>query len=67
MSLEYKELLYQALRSPRGLIVKTDNVRSLKQRLYAARKSDEELKAITLSTSPNDPDGELWLVKKETT
>ena len=67
MQLPVVEILYQALASEHGIVVTTDNVRLLKQRLYAARKKDEDLACITLATSPTNPNGEIWLVKKETT
>lgn len=57
---------YAALSSARGIILKVDDPTLAKQKLYAMRKAlrDPELEGIAIMTSPNDPEGELWLVKK---
>ena len=52
------------METPLGIIVKTDNVTLLRQKLYAARKSDPVFAPISLVPSPVNPD-ELWIVNKE--
>lgn len=56
------ELLYQALRETYGIRVRTDNLKLLREKLYALRNKHEELKALSLVQSPFDPN-ELWIVK----
>lgn len=64
----YLEFWYEALRSPRGIVIETEvegmvRVRAL---LYAAREAanDPDLARIAIIVSPTVP-GQLWLVKKE--
>jgi len=59
------DLLYQALNSPRGLIVTTTNVDALRQKLYRVRKEDPDLACLSLTTSRTSPESELWIVKNE--
>jgi hypothetical protein len=56
------ELLYKALHSPFGLVVRSDNRDLLRQRLYKLRKSDPNLSVLTLTTSPEN-ETDLWIVK----
>ena len=59
------ELWYQALASPYGIEVQTNDTRRLMTRLYNARKAtqDQDLEQISLCESPFDP-LKLWLVKR---
>ena len=59
------ELLFRALDEPIGLAVTTNDPERLRQKLYAARNGEEELKQLTFSPSPFDPLGELWVYMKE--
>lgn len=60
------ELLYEALNSEFGIIVKTSDPVALKQKLYAARREsgDEALLSLTFATSRTSPDTEIWIVRK---
>lgn len=58
------ELLYDALRAEVGIIVQTSNVERLRQKLYALRKEDEDLAALSFIVSPTNPNAELWIVKR---
>lgn len=59
------ELWFKALRAKVGIVVKTDNVERLRQKLYTERAQYEgqELDALFLAPSPMIP-GELWIVHK---
>lgn len=61
------EILYQALASARGIVVKTNDVERLRAKLYALRREtgDPALKPIALVPSPTAPEEELWIVRKE--
>ena len=58
------EILYQAVASPLGLVVKTSDFQLAQQRLYKARREsgDLELDRLQFRHSPHAPD-ELWIVK----
>jgi hypothetical protein len=58
-------ILYQALGATLGLVVRTDNPTMAKQRLYAARRKsgDPDLDRLQFLTSPDNPSGEIWIVK----
>ena len=59
------EILYMALREPLGLIVDSggDFQRTV-QKLYQARYKalDPDLDCLQFRRSPNDPEGEVWIV-----
>lgn len=59
------EILYAALASPKGVVVKTNDVERLRAKLYAARREehDEALNSLGFTPSPTSED-ELWIVKK---
>lgn len=59
-------LWYDALASEHGVIIETDDPNAVKQRLYAIRaaSADEDLKSISIVTSPTNPERDLWLVKR---
>lgn len=59
------ELLYLALGSERGVVVKTNNAPLAKQRLSQAKATSPDFESIAVSTSRIDPATEVWLVKKE--
>jgi hypothetical protein len=56
------EFLYAALHSEFGVIVRSVNPKLLRQRLYAARKTDPALACLSITTSPED-ERDLWIVK----
>lgn len=60
------ELWYAALGSPHGVIVSTSDPEKAKQKLYALRKEagDVDLYLLSIITSPTNPTGELWIVRK---
>ena len=61
--LELTELLYDALRSPFGLIVETEDAERLRQRLYPIRKESADLFPLSFVISPmNGTD--LWILNK---
>lgn len=61
------ELLYQALHSAHGIVVRTDDVQFLRQKLYAERRkaADPALAVLSFAPSPVNPEGELWIIKRE--
>jgi hypothetical protein len=62
--LDIFEILIEALDSPYGIIVATNDPERLKQKLYAEMKKDEMFKALSCCTSRTNPGGEVWIVKK---
>lgn len=63
MSLEYTELLYNALHAKFGIVVETDDAERLRQRLYAIRKESEDFAPLSFIISPfNGVD--LWILNK---
>lgn len=59
---ELVALLFEALRSPHGLALSTDDPARLRQKLYPMRAADPALEPISF-VIPAVP-GELWLVKR---
>lgn len=61
------ELWYAALGSPSGIIFTTNNIEKTKQRLYALRAetADPDLQDLIIKTSPTNPGGEIWIVKRK--
>jgi hypothetical protein len=57
-------LWYQALATPFGVIIETDDPERAKQRLYAlrAKSPDSDLQSLSIITSPDNPK-QLWIVK----
>lgn len=63
MNLELTELLYDATRATIGLVVETNDAERLRQKLYAARRDNEDLAGLSFVISPmNGVD--LWIVNK---
>ena len=61
--LEYVELLYEATRSPPGLVLETNDPERLRQRLYAIRKDNPDFEALSFLISPfNGKD--LWVLNR---
>jgi hypothetical protein len=65
VNLELAELLYNALRSPFGTCIETDDPERLRQRLYAIRRENEDFAPLSFVISPmNGLD--LWIINKGT-
>jgi hypothetical protein len=58
------ELLYAAYNSEFGIKVTTSDPDRLRQRMYKERKIDPCLSCLSFVTSPSNPAGEIWIVKK---
>lgn len=62
-NLELTELLYDALRTPLGTVIQTEDPERLRQKLYAIRKESEDFTQLSFVISPiNGID--LWIVNK---
>lgn len=57
------EILYSALHSEFGVVVETNNVEGLRQRLYPLRKEHEELHCLSFVVPPEP--NQLWVVKRQ--
>jgi len=58
------ELLYEAYHSEYGIVVETDDVEKLRQKLYQLRKPHKELACLSFATSPMLPKTNLWIVRR---
>jgi hypothetical protein len=58
------EYWYDALRSPRGILLEAKDRELARQQLYAARRAanDPDLEGLSIRFSPLDPT-HLWIVK----
>lgn len=57
------EILYDATRSAFGLVIETNDAERLRQKLYAIRKDNPDLSALSFVISPfNGMD--LWILNK---
>jgi hypothetical protein len=65
MATDWKLILYSALATPLGIVVAVSDVEAAKQQIYRTRAStgDPSLACLQLRTSPDNPTGEIWLVK----
>jgi len=59
------DLLYQALQAEHGIVVRTSNVERLRAKLYAERKKDPDLLALSIVISRTQPDTEILIVRKK--
>jgi hypothetical protein len=65
ISLELAELLYDALRTPFGTVIQTEDPERLRQKLYAVRRENQDFAPLSFVISPiNGLD--LWVVNKGT-
>lgn len=64
---ELLEYWYQAVRSPLGIKLRTNNVTTVRARLYAVRRAanDPRLEPYSINISPEFPD-ELWITLRST-
>lgn len=58
------EHLYRAMNSEFGVVVQTNNVERLRAKLYAERKKDPDLAALSINISRTSPETEIWIIKK---
>lgn len=58
------QLLYQALASPRGLVLQTSNFTLARQRFYQARAKAGE-PAFAKLQFRQGPDEQLWIIRSE--
>lgn len=65
MDIPLSDLLYQALHSDKGLVVKTNSPERLRAKLYVERKKDDALACLSISISRTNPEEELYIVKNE--
>lgn len=61
------DIWYQAQRASIGIAVVTNDVRLLKAQLYRVRTEleDEALAQMSIRTSPDHPQQELWITQPE--
>lgn len=59
-----EEILYEALASPLGLLVETNNPAALRAKLYAVRRADADLECLSIHLAPTNPNGALFIVKQ---
>jgi hypothetical protein len=57
--------LFEALRAEHGIVIADSHPISLRQRLYAAQRSDPQFKELQFIVSPTNPNGELWVTKNQ--
>ena len=63
--LDLLERLYDALRTPLGVKVETEDTERLRAKLYALRRENmEEFGKLAFVLSPTSPKTELWILKK---
>lgn len=62
-SLQLTELLYDALRTPFGTVVQTEDAERLRQRLYAIRRDCGDFTQLSFVISPTNG-LDLWIVNK---
>jgi hypothetical protein len=57
--------LYEALGTPLGVVVQTDNPEKLRAKLYRLRDGadDPMLKEISIVISPTMPQSQIWIVR----
>lgn len=69
--LDLLERMYEALRSPLGIVIATEDPERLRQKLYALRKErqerDPQLADLSFLPSRTNPQGELWILKRRST
>ena len=57
-------LLYQAQAHPRGIVIESDDVERVRQKLYALMRDNEIFSSLSLIPSPLNP-RELLIIQKE--
>lgn len=66
MNFQLSTVWYEALHAAKGLWLRGPDIPRLKQMLYSERVklADPALANITINSSPVNPTGEIWLVKR---
>ena len=66
-ALDLLEKLYDALRSPLGIVVETEDAERLRQKLYSLRREYQErdpaLRSLSFVLSKTSPETQLWILK----
>lgn len=57
------DLLFEAVGSDHGLIVRCESATLLRTKLYPIRKREEVFTDLSFILSPDKPDTDLWIVK----
>lgn len=65
MATNWSEILYLALASQLGIVISVTDANAAKQSLYQTRSklSDPSLGCLQFRTSPDNPAGEIWIIK----
>lgn len=60
------EFLHRALSARYGIVISTNDVERLRQKLYAARREAQspDFEALIFAPSRANPTSELWIVRK---
>lgn len=58
-------LLYSASEAQYGIVVTCQDARSLYSRLTTAMRAEEHFDGLAVRLSPDDPQHEVWIVKRE--
>ena len=60
-------ILYEALGTPHGIVLATNNPERLRQRLYKLRDAagDVALGQLSFVSSPSVPESHIWIVKRK--
>lgn len=61
---QYATLLFEAVNSQHGIRVTTNNVETLRHKLYAARKTSHSFDQLSFVPCPDNPTGELWIIQR---
>lgn len=61
---ELLTLLYDALASEYGIIIRSDNPLKLRERLYPMRKTDPSFADLSFALSPSTPETDLWIIRR---
>lgn len=58
------KILIDALASPYGLVVQSNDPLKLRERLYPLRKEEPEFADLSFVLSPTNPKSELWILRR---
>ena len=61
---ELTALLFAAKKEKFGRKITTSSPERLRQKLYKIRKTDPAFNSIGFKISPDNPEGELWIINK---
>ena len=63
-NMQYANLLFEAIKAQYGVRVTTNDVPSLRQKLYAERKKSASFERLSFVPCPDNPTGELWIIHR---